>query len=1589
MVFDITAAGFGSEDMVLHWGVGKQNAEEWVVPVEIQARTTPAANRVPGALQTPFPPPDGQNIRKVRLEINTDAGLKKGCQFVLHKKPNEWLKNGSRNFFLDFSKVADSRGFRDLVTKATKDKPSAKVSCYSSSGIEVAILASADGECCDVQAIVRSGRDLVLQYGPAGDDRRWTSSTRLSLQKSGGDIYKGEIKIEAQNLNKYLMFVLHDPSVNQWLKDGGRDFAFELPKDICKPVKPSQPAPTQAFEPQSRLQRRASKLFSWALGVPRMSEKVSFPVCLALEAPSWRKTAEPDAKSTSWTVPGADDIEVVVLATAAETGCSVHLLVSARTALVVQYGLAGQDRAWKFSKRVELVRAGTDKWEVSFEVPVQDMQKLLMFVLHDGAANRWIKHGPHDFEFEMPRHEEWDRVQREAEAKSAEEARIVMAAKSKFMEGRRARESKADISFTPFELQGDFGSLDVACISEGDSRAKVQIRAWLHPRLGECMLHFGIFEKPQSRHWTSATFLIQERESLVSQREGSATKGKGDLLSELHHEATQIQAAEFPSDLRKVDEKACQITLQKMEGGIHGLDFAVTAHTEKDGNETIHEPDIGGLGFVLKTVNNNIWIKPTDGNDATVRFSSKGRWKGSWAQVADKIVEQETTWTHMSLKRRYENCLEFLDTWEKVSQGIQMRRLQSWTTLVHVDSSKAVWSRTPSMPLIEMSSDEENNEEFWSWIFVWQRLSFQQLLTWERNTCTQPRMLAATTNQITQRLAELWKSTPSCRLWIRWTLSTMGRGGSAGQQIRDEILVIMHAHGIKEIHGTYYEQWHQKLHNNTTPADIGICRAIIAYLKSGGDVGVYWKVLGEHNITKEHLHSYSRPITTEPYMVHTDVGRLIGDFERYLGILRSVHDALDLQLAVDHAKHCLPGNLQGKLYDLCNMGGTGFNNLDEGHNKFMRIAGVRDELLAILNGKGTDAGVIKQLLVIDYTLETQQSVLVQGLTSEVRLPQLVDQMRALLTALVGHLPQEDELQALLADWNSFAQNCASQRTEDGALLLKALTDRISRVVGELSDKCQTMMGPKVAFLGEAADIPKKNIDVFVDEVLRGTSLMAVSLILQRVEPVLRDIAHLPPWQMISPVDKPIQGVFKLIDKMMGVQGEIFHTPTILLSGAVSGEEEVPDGVLGVLVRSAKEAPDILSHCAVRARNFGVLLATCFDPKISEKLASDFADKWVEVRCKPDGSLTIAEAERPTSTAEEDTAKAEADAAKVAQAEVKMNLTNDLGCSWCVRPDEMTRTNVGSKSLNLALLRPKLPPGILTPQAVALPYGTMQKSLTDDSNKDVLPMLEKVLNRLQPSTSNDEAQVIFEEAQQLVESMRFPKALKESLNAAMKEVADRDGEDRLAKLFKERDAWQAIKGVWSSLFALRPWVSLAKAGRSFHDLNMAVLVQELVEAKYAFVLHTVNPFTKDKEELYGEIVAGRGETLVGNFPGRALSFAVRRGGGQPRVLSYPSKSVALHTQHCLIFRSDSNGEDLEGFAGAGLFESVCAEEDKEGFQRLHRLGIVADANYRTDLLKRIAEVGWATEKAFDGAPQDIEGCVDVRERIFIVQSRPQV
>jgi len=168
--------------------------------------------------------------------------------------------------------------------------------------------------------------------------------------------------------------------------------------------------------------------------------------------------------------------------------------------------------------------------------------------------------------------------------------------------------------------------------------------------------------------------------------------------------------------------------------------------------------------------------------------------------------------------------------------------------------------------------------------------------------------------------------------------------------------------------------------------------------------------------------------------------------------------------------------------------------------------------------------------------------------------------------------------------------------------------------------------------------------------------------------------------------------------------------------------------------------------------------------------------------------------------------------------------------------------------------------------------------------------------------------------------------------------------------------------------------------------MAVLIQEVVEAEYAFVLHTVNPINGNRDELYAEVVRGLGETLVGNYPGRAMSLVFAKGARRATVLAYPGKSIGLFGGG-LIFRSDSNAEDLAGYAGAGLYDSVLLQPPRE--ETLDYTGdpLVWDENFRAEFAGKIAELAHVVEKAFDG-PQDMEGAF-FGGKFFVVQSRPQV
>ena len=95
------------------------------------------------------------------------------------------------------------------------------------------------------------------------------------------------------------------------------------------------------------------------------------------------------------------------------------------------------------------------------------------------------------------------------------------------------------------------------------------------------------------------------------------------------------------------------------------------------------------------------------------------------------------------------------------------------------------------------------------------------------------------------------------------------------------------------------EEWHQKLHNNTSPDDVVICEALLRYIDGGLDVGAYWRHLNANGITAERLRGYDRPIRSEPSFSAAQARVLSSDLRDYLATLRAVHDGGNLESAAE------------------------------------------------------------------------------------------------------------------------------------------------------------------------------------------------------------------------------------------------------------------------------------------------------------------------------------------------------------------------------------------------------------------------------------------------------------------------------------------------------------------------------------------------------------------------------------------------------------------------------------------------------------------------------------------------------------------
>ena len=928
---------------------------------------------------------------------------------------------------------------------------------------------------------------------------------------------------------------------------------------------------------------------------------------------------------------------------------------------------------------------------------------------------------------------------------------------------------------------------------------------------------------------------------------------------------------------------------------------------------TIDEPEApSGIVFVLKRADTGQWLKERGGNFyvpvTEIQESAPVLGNARLAQLADEIIEREMSGNSWTLMHRFNLCYDLLD------------RVQ-------------------------------NDVESLALLYVWLRYSALRQLDWQRNYNTKPRELSHASERLTFKLADRYLNQPAEREWLRLIMTTLGRG-SNGQEVRDEILRIMHRHHIKEVSGHFLEEWHQKLHNNTTPDDVVICEGYLGFLKSNGYLDEFYRILERGGVTRERLQSYERPINSHPDFIPHLKDALIPDFEHFLGILKAVHSGTDLGTAIHAARYLCDGELHG-LLDFV------WHHRDDpgtaGSLLLGKIAQARFRISGLLENNRNGA---RDLLFLDLALEQFARILVErSLSSLSSGDELVDLLPGVLENLSFSRPH-DELQRCIHHWQRLQQQPRFDR--EWSLQAKAVLDRLGRLLAGFIDRYSMLLQPQAAFLGSAFHAAPWTVNLFSEEVIRGQLEFALSALLRRLDPILRKNADLGSWQVISPATA--SGCVEIVPHLRQVQGREVARPTVIVAQKVGGDEEIPAGVTAVIT---PEAIDIVSHVAVRARNAGLLFASCFDPETINVLES-FNGRSISLHTTPAGEVVFDEGSSPAKTV------------PARKSTAPPRLRRPVFRAYAIAAEDFSDREVGGKSNNIRRLLGKLPKWVGLPRSAALPFGVFEKVLAENQNREIQDRCQSLTENLD-NLAQEERKARLKELRETLLGLTAPRELMSSLEAIMRQSG-------LAEPEKFEDAWHCIKRVWASKWNERAYLSRKTRHVPHQDLFMAVLVQEVVEADYSFVIHTVNPSTGNRDEIYAEVVLGLGEALVGNYPGRALSFISRKGVHEPRILTFPSKSEGLYGGG-LIFRSDSNGEDLIGFAGAGLYDSFMLPSPHKAPLDYTDEALCWNDHFRNTLLVNIALIGTMVERVL-GSPQDIEGACRAGQ-YFVVQTRPQV
>ena len=554
---------------------------------------------------------------------------------------------------------------------------------------------------------------------------------------------------------------------------------------------------------------------------------------------------------------------------------------------------------------------------------------------------------------------------------------------------------------------------------------------------------------------------------------------------------------------------------------------------------------------------------------------------------------------------------------------------------------------------------------------------------------------------------------------------------------------------------------------------------------------------------------------------------------------------------------------------------------------------------------------------------------------------------------LGNVQKEE---AQVVDWEVSAWQQDFDATDTEMLLrLKASTERAQRLVDEFGDEVLEEFANRAELLGNRLGVCEHATRVFAEAEIRNHVAFQLAKLTSLILYWIRHALELPPWDVL--VRGSTNGRLTQISVLSEYQNN--DEPQIILLEEAAGDEEIPRGVVGILV--AHELPH-LSHLAVRARQAGVVVASCEEIQLFRELKQR-AGEWVTLHATPDGIEIV---ESTPSTMQ--TTSSPSDAMEIPEV--------DLSPALPIIPLEQCDTlNGGNKSdgarrlLEIAAL-PEA--GFTAPSGLVIPFGVMEQALGTEGRRTYKRKV-KGINEL----TAEQFAATTRELQELILDTQVPEEIYEAVittfgpdvklavrsSANSEDLPDMAGaglHESITGVCADEVA-DAISDVWASLWTERAAFSRRQANIPHLAAHMAILIQPLVEPDLSFILHTVNPLTGQSDECYVELAMGLGETLAS---------ATSRG------TPYRLCASRLCQDHCMI-----------SFANF----SYALEVDSSGYPIARQIDysqvpFSTDSELRTKIANQLATVASRVEGAF-GVAQDIEGVIQNGE-IVLVQSRTQ-